>query len=299
MTIFIGGNHEASNLLFELYHGGWVAPNIYYLGNANVVNYGGLRIAGISGIFKAHDYNRGYFETFPLSPSSQRSIYHVREYEIFRLMQLMKPVNIFLSHDWPRGIAQYGNVNKLKKQKPFLASEIDRNVLGNPETEKLLHQLKPEYWFSAHLHVKYSAIIPHTDGSETRFLALDKCLRNRQFLQVVDVNVKKNEEQEDKNERRLCYDAEWLAIVRATHSLLSTDKDQTPLPYPFQKKPSDGDVQSILNDFDNDLQIPLNFTSTAEPVSSNSKSKTRAINPSKYRFESFQLFISCVCIPSI
>lgn len=32
LTIFIGGNHEASNHLQELCYGGWAAPNIYYLG---------------------------------------------------------------------------------------------------------------------------------------------------------------------------------------------------------------------------------------------------------------------------
>jgi len=32
LTVFIGGNHEASNYLQELPYGGWVAPNIYYLG---------------------------------------------------------------------------------------------------------------------------------------------------------------------------------------------------------------------------------------------------------------------------
>lgn len=31
-TIFIGGNHEASNILQSLYYGGFVAPNIYFLG---------------------------------------------------------------------------------------------------------------------------------------------------------------------------------------------------------------------------------------------------------------------------
>lgn len=31
-TVFIGGNHEASNVLQSLYHGGYVAPNIYFLG---------------------------------------------------------------------------------------------------------------------------------------------------------------------------------------------------------------------------------------------------------------------------
>lgn len=49
LTIFIGGNHEASNYLQELPYGGWVAPNIYYLGYAGVVNVNGIRIGGISG----------------------------------------------------------------------------------------------------------------------------------------------------------------------------------------------------------------------------------------------------------
>ena len=59
MTILIGGNHEATNHLQELPYGGWLAENIYYLGYAGVVNYGGIRIGGISGIFKGHDYNKG------------------------------------------------------------------------------------------------------------------------------------------------------------------------------------------------------------------------------------------------
>jgi lariat debranching enzyme len=59
LTIFIGGNHEASNVLQSLYYGGWVAPNIYFLGYGGIVRFGGLRIAGLSGIYKAHDYRKG------------------------------------------------------------------------------------------------------------------------------------------------------------------------------------------------------------------------------------------------
>ena len=54
----VGGNHEASNYLWELYYGGWVAPNIYYLGHAGVVRFGGLRIGGLSGIFMDHNYRK-------------------------------------------------------------------------------------------------------------------------------------------------------------------------------------------------------------------------------------------------
>lgn len=84
LTLLIGGNHEASNYLQELPYGGWVAPKIYYLGYAGVVNVAGVRIAGLSGIYKGRDYLKGHFEKAPYSDSSKRSVYHVRNLEIFR-----------------------------------------------------------------------------------------------------------------------------------------------------------------------------------------------------------------------
>ncbi|KAJ2845989.1 lariat debranching enzyme, partial [Coemansia erecta] len=37
LTMFVGGNHEAGNHMRELYYGGWVAPNIFYMGGSSVV----------------------------------------------------------------------------------------------------------------------------------------------------------------------------------------------------------------------------------------------------------------------
>ena len=54
----VGGNHEASNHLWELYYGGWAAPRIFYLGHAGVVTFGGIRIGGLSGIFNANHYRK-------------------------------------------------------------------------------------------------------------------------------------------------------------------------------------------------------------------------------------------------
>lgn len=62
----VGGNHEAMNYLWELYYGGWVAPNIYYLGHAGVVNFGGIRIGGISGIFNGGHYKQVFLACLPL-----------------------------------------------------------------------------------------------------------------------------------------------------------------------------------------------------------------------------------------
>lgn len=41
------------------YYGGWAAPQIYFLGFAGVIKFGNIRIGGLSGIYKSHDYNRG------------------------------------------------------------------------------------------------------------------------------------------------------------------------------------------------------------------------------------------------
>ena len=37
LTIVIGGNHEASSHMRELYFGGWLAPNIYFLGYSGCI----------------------------------------------------------------------------------------------------------------------------------------------------------------------------------------------------------------------------------------------------------------------
>ncbi|XP_072972739.1 lariat debranching enzyme [Typha angustifolia] len=211
-TIFIGGNHEASNYLWELYYGGWAAPNIYFLGYAGIIKFGNIRIGGLSGIYKPQHYFLGHYERTPYNESDIRSVYHVRHYDVLKLMSVKEPIDIFLSHDWPLGITEYGNWQKLVRLKPYFREEVQKRTLGSKPAAQLLNKLRPNYWFSAHLHCKFPAIIQHgEDGPVTKFLALDKCLRGRKFLQILDIKS-------DPGPYEIQYDEEWLAITRMFHS---------------------------------------------------------------------------------
>ncbi len=157
--LVIGGNHEASNHFFELRYGGWLAPNIYYLGLSGVIKFGGLRIAGMSGIFKPNDFDKGFCEICPLNKNDTYSLYHVRRFTTWQMSQLHSSgeIDIFLTHDWPTCIWKYGNWRQLLRYKKHLTNDMKSGRLGNPSANHLLFQLQPRFWFSGHLHVELYA----------------------------------------------------------------------------------------------------------------------------------------------
>lgn len=174
LTIFIGGNHEASNYLFELYYGGWVAPNIYYMGAANILRLGPLRIAGLSGIWKGYDYRKPHFERLPYNSDEYHSIFHVRELDVRKLLSVRSQVDIGLSHDWPNGVEWCGQHRWLFNKKGHFEADAISGKLGSVAARQCLDRLRPAYWFSAHLHIKYPALIQHrgSEGMEPKSLTL-------------------------------------------------------------------------------------------------------------------------------
>ncbi|XP_061579207.1 lariat debranching enzyme [Cololabis saira] len=274
LTIFIGGNHEASNHMQELPYGGWVAPNIYYLGYAGVVRYKGIRIGGLSGIFKSHDYRKGHHEFPPYNPDTLRSVYHIRNIDVFKLKQIQMPMDMFMSHDWPRGIYYYGCTRELLRKKKFLRQEVESNTLGSPAAEELLAHLQPNYWFSAHLHVKFAAVMQHPRKGNaaprvTKFLSLDKCLPYREFLQIVDIPDRES------SSEGLEYDPEWLAILKATNNLQRTSPrpwnppENNGLHERWDFRASEAALMQVVEDLSGDLTIPQNFCQTVRSYDPN------------------------------
>lgn len=170
LTIFVGGNHEASNYLWELYYGGWVAPNIYYLGAANVVRVGPLRIAGLSGIWKGYNYNKPHHERLPYNQDDLKSIYHVRALDVRKLLRIRTQVDIGISHDWPRGVEWMGNWKALFAQKDLFEADARAGKLGSSAAKYVMDQLRPPHWFSAHLHCKFAAVVKYGDETQSAYL---------------------------------------------------------------------------------------------------------------------------------
>lgn len=167
LTIFVGGNHEASNHLWELYYGGWVAPRIYYLGAANVIRVGSLRIAGLSGIWKGYNYNKPHYERLPYSQDDIKSIYHVRELDVRKLVQIRTQVDVGVSHDWPRGVEWMGDWKALFAKKDLFEADARAGTLGNLAAKNTLDRLRPPHWFAAHMHCKFAALVKHGEISRS------------------------------------------------------------------------------------------------------------------------------------
>jgi lariat debranching enzyme len=259
------------------------------------VKFRGATIAGLSGIYKRFHYNRGHHERLPYIEDTKRSIYHVREFDVHKLSLLKQPT-ILMSHDWPRGIHQYGDHRSLLARKPYFKHDIEKGELGSEPAEMLLKKLTPRYWFSAHLHIKFTAFVDHdainkggeedeegeivledsddelqdtnetsgkrtvspsvtdseskrqrqdietskpsTSNRTTRFLALDKCLPRREFLQILDIETDAN----SSSNNTFAYDPRWLAITKTFHSYLSTTIKPNSLP-------SDEELQAYIPTF--------------------------------------------------
>ncbi|ODQ66072.1 hypothetical protein NADFUDRAFT_46612 [Nadsonia fulvescens var. elongata DSM 6958] len=399
LTVVIGGNHESSNYLQELDYGGWLAPNIFYLGAAGVINFRHLRIAGISGIYKAHDYHKGHFEKMPYDNRMLKSAYHVRHFDMFRLAQIKGGIDIMISHDWPAGIEQHGNLEHLLKVKKHFKEDVRKGELGSKPGWDLLMEMKPKYWFSGHLHVRFDATISHecpasttnafhytkennnkineneivldinsceekcktskvnsneidldidsdnndtpviisnsneidltlafdsedskpvasgltnkneidldiSDSDEesnvtptqsivelrnkstgTRFLALDKCLPRRKFLEAISIPVPLDSSEPSRKSDKLYYDPEWLAITRVLNNYYSDQYRPTPLPTrPLEQVALDTDIQKEKKWVEqnivakNLLEIPDNFVHTAPIV----EDMTDRVKPDNY-----------------
>lgn len=281
LTIFIGGNHESSSYLQELKYGGWVAPNIYYLGEFGVVWYRGLRIGGISGIFNDISFTKNPRECLPYNESEIRSVFHVKPktYVKMMLMKDHQTMDIGLSHDWPQYIYNYGDLEQLVRLKPFFKRDIDSGKLGSPLAKNILNVIKPKYWFSSHLHVFFEARVKQITATnseeididldmdvsddinlETLFLALDKCGKKRRHLKIL--TIPGNENHISYKSDQLFYDNRAIVVNRVVENTKKLYLNNYTLDH-HQLESLKGEISLQLNNMNDLYTVPKNFRAIA------------------------------------
>lgn len=107
-------------------------------------------------------------------------------------------ISLFLSHDWPEGIDEHGDLQELCSRHKAAASwrrSGPNQRFGSPPLMTLMRDLTPEQWCAGHMHAKFEAYVKHPSGgreqpksdarqTETACLALGKPAMGHEFLEV-------------------------------------------------------------------------------------------------------------------
>jgi len=147
-TLFIGGNHEAWNVLNSRDYGNIIAYNMEYLGRSGVCNINGIDIAGISGIYSPKQYEK------PLPETIDRTWGCMRKEAVDKLEERLSMIDtqprILLLHSWITPLSDPSiRINRQKN--------IPDNLFEGPVSPvlNLIKKYRPDYVFMGHMHHSY------------------------------------------------------------------------------------------------------------------------------------------------
>jgi lariat debranching enzyme len=149
---FIGGNHEPYGYLDQHLDGAQLIPNCTYLGRVGSAELGGgLRVAGISGIFSPSRFDKPRPSYRVIASNSVKQYTYYNQDDIAKARALVDaaaaapPIDVFLCHDWPSGLP-----------KP---AATGRAIEGSTHLRNLIERLRPRLVLCGHEHQEHSAEI--------------------------------------------------------------------------------------------------------------------------------------------
>lgn len=138
--LFIGGNHEPWNLLDEHRLGGVLAPNIEFLGRANVRDTAGLRIAGVSGVYSPKYFDVAHMAS-PYTVSRRKEATYFNKEDIARVSQRGN-ADILLLHEWPH----------LMNEARAASWPLQWGNVGSEHLSTVVDRIAPHWCFCGHMH---------------------------------------------------------------------------------------------------------------------------------------------------
>ena len=184
--IITGGNNECEDTFLKLPYGGYIMPDIFYAGRSSILEFNGLRIASISGIFCSDYYNKEVYETVPLKITDEKYTAHfIRAFSPYQIMCYSifneKGIDILMTHDWPSGIPKFNKKFFSWRRKDLLEGDM-KNDFGLPFGLEMTRKLCPKHYFAVHHHLEYKTTIKIDEKQSTFFDSVSRGNKKKWFL---------------------------------------------------------------------------------------------------------------------
>ncbi len=167
---FVGGNHEPYGFLDGLAPGAAVAPRAHFVGRAAVHDIGGLRVAGLSGIYHPERSHvpRPALGDLPRTSRKAYVVFTEQDEDALLAATEAAPVDVLLLHEWPAGLVAPGDEAAFEQQR----RSLNEAAVGNERARMLVELLRPRLVLAGHMHVPYRRTLQHADGSAWAFCGL-------------------------------------------------------------------------------------------------------------------------------
>ncbi len=179
---FIGGNHEPYGYLDRVW-AGVLADNIHYLGRAGVLELGGLRIAGLSAIFRPELLTVRRPGPEEIGERSNKAYIGFTETEVDAMLAL-DHVDVLLLHDWPAGLVRGEDMAAMRAR----AARLGYDEIGNDYARLVVEALRPRLVLCGHMHTRHRATIGLEGGREAQVCCLSEVAAGKDAIAVFEVD---------------------------------------------------------------------------------------------------------------
>ncbi len=165
---FIGGNHEPYGFLDASPEGFELTPQCHYLGRVGAIESHGLRVAGLSGIYREEAFLRTRPPVERLGTVSPKEFAHFHEQDVEQALALER-ADVLLVHEWPSGVVAPADEAAFEQQRRSMSYDM----VGNPYARLLVEALQPQLVLCGHMHKAYRGSIRHPSGQLSTVCCLD------------------------------------------------------------------------------------------------------------------------------
>lgn len=182
---FIGGNHEPYGFLDQMCLGGELVKNCYYLGRVGRAIAEGLKIVGVSGIYREDlFFHTARPDISQISSRPNKDYIGFTQEDITQALDF-ETADILLLHEWATDIIAPEDLSNFYEWLPNLKYE----PLGNEYARILIEYLQPKLVLFGHMHKCYRNQIALSPDVVTNICCLASIKQGADALAVFQVNA--------------------------------------------------------------------------------------------------------------